>query len=389
MAQRRLSGVAARASGVQHAAARRARGTLSGHRRRCRTRTPTPPPPSGSRNGTHLQCRGAVAHATCCTPSSRTRTTSIAIALDDDQGAYLDNDTWPAPHWHAYVDWLRRTVAVGRRQPSSALHQHVRDEACRARRRRGRGATGTKATRIASARTISPISISRPDCCRRSARLPVMQSEFQAGWLQSCRRRRAAAERSVEHGARARRAAARRRARHRELPGAGHDLSARLGGAVGELVLRLGCGAHRRSARLAALRADARFRRSRSRATERCSRRTHVAADASIVWPREPFCAGQPEQRRFHGARRRDDRDAARVQRTRSELHARRSRSTDERSPRVRRRFFFRCCPSVTVDGTHAPSARFAAACVAHDRGRLVSDPSSVRARARPRSLRT
>ena len=35
----------------------------------------------------------------------------IAIALDDDQGAYLDNDTWPAPHWHAYIDWLRRTVA--------------------------------------------------------------------------------------------------------------------------------------------------------------------------------------------------------------------------------------------------------------------------------------
>ena len=30
----------------------------------------------------------------------------IAIALDDDQGAYIDNDTWPAPHWRAYVDWL-------------------------------------------------------------------------------------------------------------------------------------------------------------------------------------------------------------------------------------------------------------------------------------------
>lgn len=34
----------------------------------------------------------------------------IAIALDDDQGAYLDNDTWPAPSWHAYVAWLRLTV---------------------------------------------------------------------------------------------------------------------------------------------------------------------------------------------------------------------------------------------------------------------------------------
>ena len=40
----------------------------------------------------------------------------IAIALDDDQGAYLDNNTWPAPHWHAYVGWLRQTRRVDCRQ---------------------------------------------------------------------------------------------------------------------------------------------------------------------------------------------------------------------------------------------------------------------------------
>jgi amino acid transporter len=34
----------------------------------------------------------------------------IAIQLDDDQGAYLDNDTWPAPHLHAYLGWLEKTV---------------------------------------------------------------------------------------------------------------------------------------------------------------------------------------------------------------------------------------------------------------------------------------
>ena len=49
----------------------------------------------------------------------------IAIALDDDQGAYLDNNTWPAPHWHAYVRWLRQTVVVGCRQQSSALPQYL------------------------------------------------------------------------------------------------------------------------------------------------------------------------------------------------------------------------------------------------------------------------
>jgi hypothetical protein len=35
----------------------------------------------------------------------------IAIALDDDQGAYIDNQTWPAPHLRAYLEWLRACVA--------------------------------------------------------------------------------------------------------------------------------------------------------------------------------------------------------------------------------------------------------------------------------------
>ncbi len=34
----------------------------------------------------------------------------VAVALDDDQGAYLDNQTYPAPHFQAYIDWLRDTV---------------------------------------------------------------------------------------------------------------------------------------------------------------------------------------------------------------------------------------------------------------------------------------
>ncbi len=34
----------------------------------------------------------------------------IAVALDDDQGAYIDNQTWPAPHFHAYLAWLKSAV---------------------------------------------------------------------------------------------------------------------------------------------------------------------------------------------------------------------------------------------------------------------------------------
>ncbi|HKU67202.1 MAG TPA: amino acid permease [Candidatus Baltobacteraceae bacterium] len=34
----------------------------------------------------------------------------IGIALDDDQGAYLDNDTWPGPHFHRYISYLASVV---------------------------------------------------------------------------------------------------------------------------------------------------------------------------------------------------------------------------------------------------------------------------------------
>ena len=34
----------------------------------------------------------------------------IAVALDDDQGAYIDNQTWPAPHLRAYLDTLAADV---------------------------------------------------------------------------------------------------------------------------------------------------------------------------------------------------------------------------------------------------------------------------------------
>jgi amino acid transporter len=34
----------------------------------------------------------------------------VAVALDDDQGAYIDNQTWPAPHLRAYLTWLQTQV---------------------------------------------------------------------------------------------------------------------------------------------------------------------------------------------------------------------------------------------------------------------------------------
>jgi len=34
----------------------------------------------------------------------------VAIALDDDQGAYIDNDTWPGNHFHRYIEYLGSVV---------------------------------------------------------------------------------------------------------------------------------------------------------------------------------------------------------------------------------------------------------------------------------------
>lgn len=107
----------------------------------------------------------------------------IAIALDDDQGAYLDNQTWPAPHFQDYIRFLAHVVrgSVGSRVPlfintydmkvtpsapvwawgnwyqsdAYSIGEHDRSQL-----EFSTGLIGTQ------------------------PRVPVMISEFQAGWLQ-------------------------------------------------------------------------------------------------------------------------------------------------------------------------------------------------------------
>ncbi len=107
----------------------------------------------------------------------------LAIALDDDQGAYLNNQTWPAANFQAYLHHLAGTVrsvagtsiplfintyqmkvtasapvwAWGNWYQSEAYHLGEHD------RRELEFSTALLATQ---------------------PHLPVMQSEFQAGWLQ-------------------------------------------------------------------------------------------------------------------------------------------------------------------------------------------------------------
>ncbi len=107
----------------------------------------------------------------------------IAIALDDDQGAYLDNDTWPAPHWHAYVDWLRRTVAsvVGPRVPLFINTYEMKVPSASPAWAWGNWYQ-SDAYRIGE-HDLSDLDFAT-GLLQTQSRFPVMQSEFQAGWLQ-------------------------------------------------------------------------------------------------------------------------------------------------------------------------------------------------------------
>ncbi|MBV9057170.1 MAG: amino acid permease [Candidatus Eremiobacteraeota bacterium] len=107
----------------------------------------------------------------------------LAIALDDDQGAYLDNDTWPAPHWHAYVRWLRQTVqsVTGTRVPLFINTYEMKVPAAAPAWAWGNWYQ-SNSYRL-NAHDLADLDFAT-GLLQTQARFPVMQSEFQAGWLQ-------------------------------------------------------------------------------------------------------------------------------------------------------------------------------------------------------------
>ncbi len=108
----------------------------------------------------------------------------IAIALDDDQGAYLDNDTWPAPHWHEYVGWLKSTV---RRTVGPHVPVFINTYEMKVTADSPAWAWGdwyqSDAYRIGE-HDREQIDFST-DLLGTQSRVPVMMAEFQAGWLQA------------------------------------------------------------------------------------------------------------------------------------------------------------------------------------------------------------
>ncbi|HYL26627.1 MAG TPA: beta-galactosidase, partial [Candidatus Nitrosotalea sp.] len=108
----------------------------------------------------------------------------IAIALDDDQGAYLDNDTWPAPHWHSYIGWLRQTVTAvaGTRVPLFINTYEMKVPSASPAWAWGNWYQ-SNSYRLTQ-HDLADLDFAT-GLLQTQRALPVMQSEFQAGWLQS------------------------------------------------------------------------------------------------------------------------------------------------------------------------------------------------------------
>jgi amino acid transporter len=134
-------------------------------------------------NGAHLQAAGQWLHDVLrgVEPYSHD---VIAVALDDDQGAYLDNDTWPAPHWHAYVGWLRSSVesVVGTRVPLFINTYQMKVPSASPAWAWGDWYQ-SNSYRIGE-HDLADLDFAT-GLLQTQARFPVMQAEFQAGWLQS------------------------------------------------------------------------------------------------------------------------------------------------------------------------------------------------------------
>jgi amino acid transporter len=108
----------------------------------------------------------------------------VAIALDDDQGAYIDNDTWPAPRWHAYIDWLRGTIrsVAGERIPVFINTFQMKVPAASP-------AWAWGDWYQSEAYAIGAHDLAQLDFAtgllQTQPHQPLMYAEFQAGWLQS------------------------------------------------------------------------------------------------------------------------------------------------------------------------------------------------------------
>ena len=107
----------------------------------------------------------------------------IAIALDDDQGAYIDNQTWPAPHFQAYLKFLDSVVhsVTGPNVPTFINTYQMKATASAPVWAWGNWYQSDAYSIGEHDRSQLEFSTG---LLQTQLHVPVMVSEFQAGWLQ-------------------------------------------------------------------------------------------------------------------------------------------------------------------------------------------------------------
>ena len=106
----------------------------------------------------------------------------LAVQLDDDQGAYIDNDTYPAPHFQAYLRWLRDQVrgVIGSRTPVFINTYDMKVPAASPVWAMGNWYQSDAELIGAHDRTELDFATA---LLTTQAHAPLAMSEFQAGWL--------------------------------------------------------------------------------------------------------------------------------------------------------------------------------------------------------------
>jgi hypothetical protein len=106
----------------------------------------------------------------------------LAVQLDDDQGAYIDNQTYPAPNFHRYLGWLEAQVreVVGPATPAFINTYQMRVPSSSPVWTMGNWYQSDAYTVAQHDRVELDFSTLLLATNRRG---PLAQSEFQAGWL--------------------------------------------------------------------------------------------------------------------------------------------------------------------------------------------------------------
>lgn len=111
------------------------------------------------------------------------RSDLAAIALDDDQGAYIDNDTWPAPDFHRYIAWLDALAHAAFADVPTFINTYQMKVTASAPVWAWGNWYQSDAFQLGE-HDRAQIEFSTGLLQTQSPRRPIMISEFQAGWLQ-------------------------------------------------------------------------------------------------------------------------------------------------------------------------------------------------------------